>query len=513
MTNTLQWLNLRRLGFIAVFLSLLTLLQLSDPDYFWHLRTGQYLFEQRTLPVGDIFSYTQAGQPWILHEWLFEILLYCIHAMLGPFGVKLITSLLATATLVTVYTTANRILDRPYAAFFLTLLFFIPAYMGVSPRPQIATLLLFALFLRVLTEFKYSHTTRTLWLMPPLMMVWTNAHGGYVTGLALLLLFTACEWLIYLIRPHRDAAQNHRLVTLLLVTVTTILASLVNPYFIEHWLYPFKVLGMEAAKSYVSEWHSPDFHSFPFQVYLVLVFVTMTAAMYRRMRPDITELAVMLFFVTAGFVSSRHIPLAVIALIPFAAVTTAQLPFTQLLSSEGIGRLSEHYRRFARSGSDLGRTEFILNWLLLALIALGLLLYYPVFHAADIEKVNKIVPVKATEFIIQAGINGRMLNTYHYGGYLIQWLYPNQKVFIDGRADMYGDKFLQEYITISSGGAEWEEKFEKYKIDYVVSAHDAPLVQLLTMRGDFKLVYKDEVNSVLLKDDPKFAQIIARYGK
>ena len=157
--------------------------------------------------------------------------------------------------------------------------------------------------------------------------------------------------------------------------------------------------------------------------------------------------------------------------------------------------------------------EFVMNWLLLAVTAVGLIIYYPVLHGTDTEIANRLVPVKATEFIAQTGISGRMFNNYHHGGYLIQSLYPTQKVFIDGRADMYGDKFVQEYIDISSGTTEWKEKFEKYKIDYVVMARETPLVQLLKAQGNFKLVYEDELNSVLLKNDERFAKIITQYGK
>ena len=510
MTRLITWLNLRRLGFVVMFLAMLTTIHLIDPDYFWHLRTGQYLFEHHALPIGDIFSYTYDGKPWVLHEWLFEIVLYCTHTLLGPFGVKLVVSLMATATLVIVYKTANQILKRPYLALALTLIFFIPMKMGISPRPQMVTLLMFAFFMHTLTAFKYIHTTRTLWLLPPLMVAWTNAHGGYMIGLVLLLLFVACEWLMRIARQNHDVAGKNRLKMLSWVTGITILASLVNPYFIRHWLYPFEVMGMKASQGFINEWRSPDFHSWSFQLYLALVLLTMTAAMYRKIRPDLTELAVTLLFVSAGFVAVRHIGLAIVALIPFAAKTVTQLSFTRLFADERAGYLRSNCQKL---GGDIGKMEFVMNWLLLAVTAVGLIIYYPVLHGADTEIANRLIPVKATEFIVQAGISGRMFNNYHHGGYLIQSFYPTQKVFIDGRADMYGDKFIQEYIDISSGTTEWKEKFEKYKIDYVVMARETPLVQLLKAQGNFKLVYEDELNSVLLKNDERFAKIIIQYGK
>ena len=515
MMRLITLLSLRRLGFVVIFLTLMEKMQLGviDPDYFWHLRTGRYLFEHHALPTGDIFSYTYAGRPWVLHEWLSEIVLYCVHSLLGAFGVKLVVSLMATATLVILYKTANQILKRPYLAFVLTLIFFIPMKMGISPRPQMVTLLMFAFLMHALIAFKYAHTIRTLWLLPPLMVVWTNAHGGYMIGIALLLIFVACEWLMRIARQHHDVAGKHRLKVLSWVTGVTILASLINPYFIRHWLYPFEVMGMKASQEYINEWRSPDFHSLPFQLYLALVLLTMTAAMYRKVRPDLTELVVTLLFVVAGFVAVRHVIFAIIALVPFAATTITQLSPARLLNDERVKRLYSGYQRFAHNGKDLGKMEFVLNWFLLTVIVAGLTLYYPVLHEKDAETINKMLPVKATEFIVRAGISGRMFHGYSYGGYLIQALHPTQKVFIDGRADVYGDKFIEEYLAISQGAAGWKEKFEKYGIDYVVMPRDTPLIQILKAQGNFKLVFEDGINSVLLRDDERFAKIIAKYGK
>jgi hypothetical protein len=508
MKSALKLLDLRRLGFVAIFLLLLTLLQLTDPDYFWHLKTGQYLLDHGALPGGDIFSYTNPGRPWMLHEWLFEAVLAGTYALLGEFGVRLITVSLGTAATIIVFAMANRFLGKPYAAFFLALILLVLMAPSLSPRPQLVTFLLFALYLRVLTDFKYAGKTRCLLALPPLMAVWVNFHGGYIGGLALLALFVACEWLTFLAKDHRDTAQWRRLKWLSLAAIATLLSSLVNPYFVGHWLYPFQVMGMEASRTYISEWHSPNFHRLQGQVYLVLVFAYFIVTIYRRRKADITELAIPLFFAAMGFVAARHIPLAAIALIPFTAVALAQQPLTQLMPARALQACSAWYNRHVRHGSDLGDKEYLLNWVLLGLILAGFLLYYAVNHASIAETAKRQMPVEATEFIIKTGIHGRMFNTYQYGGYLIYRLYPDQQVFIDGRADMYGDAFMREYGEIINGGKNWERLFDKYRIDYVLVQHDDPLRQLLLERGDFKLVHEDKTNSVLLKNCEKYAAIM-----
>jgi len=505
-----QWLDIRRLGFVILFLALLTGITLVDPDFFWHLRTGQYIVEARALPTGDPYSFTAYGKPWVLHEWLFEVLLYGAYAALGAFGVKLLSAGLAIATLAVSYGTARRILGNPTVSYLLALVFFLVVAFGISPRPQLATYLFFAIYLRVLIDFKHAHTISALWLLPVLMLAWVNCHGGYVAGVALVGLFCVCEWIICVVGRPNDPESRRRLRLLTFALGVTILATLVNPYFINGWFYPFYLMSMEAVKTYINEWQSPNFHQLRPQSYLALVIATLLAAMYRIRRPDLTEVAVTTLFIAAGFIGVRHIPIAALVLLPFAAESLAQ---TSLRDAGGpLGRALKSMERGRTKRRAMGRGQFLINWTVLVLLAVGSLLYYPLRHADDVAVTNKYVPVKATAFIRQAGLDGRMFNSYHFGGYLIEHLYPAQRVFIDGRVDMYGDDLLKDYMKIIWGGANWQPLFEKYRIDYLVLERRVPLRQLLLCRSDYKLVYDDANTSVLVKDVARYAQVISRYA-
>ena len=512
MNRIYEWLNLRRFGFIVIFTVLFISIVLSDPDYFWHLSAGQYIWENKALPSVDIFSYTFANKPWVLHEWLFEIILFGIYSVSSGVGVKLFTATFATATMLVAYATAKRLLGKPYWAFFLALIFFFQIAANISPRPQLFTFLMFAIYLRILIDFKYFKDVKRLWLLPALMVVWVNSHGGYVAGLVLLLMFAACEWLIYLLQPNKDLAQQLRLKKLTTIAAITIAATLLNPYFVDHLIYPFTVMNMEASQNLITEWRSPDFHTFRWKFFLLMVFGALTAAIYSEKRPDFTELVLSVFFISAAFISVRHAPISVLGILFLSAVTLQHVPFARIFSCIKLCHFVEYYRRLVGKGGDLGKTEYLFNWLLLAITLSGCLLYYPIFHSKDVDKMNKTVPVKAVQFISDAGIKGRSFSVYHYGGYLINQFYPEQLVFIDGRADLYGDKFIQEYLEIAAANAGWKDKLEKYQIDYAIIEHKSALVELLQTKADFKLVYEDEVNSVLVKNDVKYAEIIAKYG-
>ena len=259
-----------RLLFSALFLKLIFQISIFDYDYFWHLKTGEYIVLQRALPVGDIFSSTHLGQPWVLHEWLFEVVLYLTFAWLGTFGVKLLTVTLTVFTLGTLFVLIRRISRSLSMALTVLLLVLVPFSIGISPRPQLITYFFFCIFLFVLVSYKYFNARVSLWLLPLLMVVWVNSHGGYVIGIALLGLFTVCEWASYWINFRRQPSQKKYLARLAQVACATVTASLINPSIFERWIYPFQVLGM-SANEYIAEWQSPNFHELGAKFYLLMV--------------------------------------------------------------------------------------------------------------------------------------------------------------------------------------------------------------------------------------------------
>jgi len=505
----LKILDVPRMLFLILFLTLVVVLDLSDPDYFWHIKTGEQILHHGSLPSTDMFSYTYFEHPWVLHEWLFQVLLFTVFDLLGPLGIKVMTAFLGMLSFYLIYLAVRHINHSPVFSAVLILVFFIPMIPFISPRPQLISFVLFSLTMFILVQFKYLNRTRYLVVLPAIMVLWVNMHGGYVVGAALLVLFTSCEFVSYWQRNRLDKTRRKQLSKLALITLITILSSALNPDFISHWLYPINVMSMEASRSLISEWRSPDFHVLSVQYTLLLILGFFITYAYREIKPDLTEVVIPVFFIATGFVAYRHMPFAILSVIPFAGLAFVK-GAAATLSESRVGML---YKKHMTSGRQLGDTEYLLNWVFTLVAAIALLLCYPVVEQRNQKEIDSMIPVKATEFIIKTGLNGRMFNTYHFGGYLIYRLYPDQRVFIDGRADMYGDAFLQEYNSINYGESGWEKLFEKHAIDYVICTRDAPIRQLLMLRADFRLIYDDGDNSILVKDIPRYAEIIANHGQ
>jgi len=495
LTPLLAWFTLPRLAFAILFLALLVTRDLWDPDYFWHLVTGQYIVEHGEIPRADIFSFTQPGKPWVAHEWLFQAFLYLIHAGFGDWGVKFITAFLPMLALYLAYLAARIVQPSGWMPLILALGLLILLTSFSSPRPQLISFVMFAAYLLVLIRIKYAGASlRSLLWLPPLMAVWVNMHGGYVAGFALVTLFAMTEAIQAWYGGWRKD-DGVRLRMMALVLLGMLLASAVNPDHVRHWFYPFEVMAMEASRSMISEWASPDFHDVSGKFFLMLVFAYFFLCAWRTSRPDLTELALPVFFILASLVAVRHQPLALLVLLPFMARAWQDMPFQAV--QQRLGPLVQWWQR--RRGCELGAKEGALNGILLLAVVMVLLAYYPLHQQSWQERRDRFAPFSAVDFIESQHLQGRIFSTYHYGGYLIYRLYPGRKVFIDGRADMYGDDFLKEHGRIYGGQVGWDKDFDKWDIDLVLTELDAPIRQLLLARGDFVSVYQDEYNGVLAR--------------
>jgi hypothetical protein len=508
-----------RLGLVPTILILIFSIkvvngQFDDPDYYWHLKTGEYIVSHGALPQADVFSYTNLGRPWVLDEWLFQVLIYLVREWGGDWGVKVFVALTLVACLWLCYAICERILEGDKAKAFIVALLYCSIITSVAPRPHLFTFLFFALFLYLLLGFKYFGETRRLWMIPLVMVFWTNMHGGFFIGLMLVWLFILGEWFTDYLAGNAEPLKRRRLKLLTLTGVAALLATLANPEFIRHWLYPFQAIGMESSQGMIEEWRSPDFHQLIFAYWLVVVTLFFAAMIYAPRKPDATELIVPLVFVAGAFLARRNIPLAALAMAPFVAV------YLKAGLMDSLTRFVARFRRArpgsasgirARASQPLGKHEYAMNWFLVLLTLVSLILIYPERQKVIAASLNTIIPIKATDFIQREGIKGRMFNTYHYGGYLIYRMYPQQLVFIDPRTAMYGDAFFKETLTIYQGGSQWRSRFDRYGIDYVICESEAPLRQLLLQEGKFHLVFDDGQHSVLLRDLEKYRPIIRRY--
>ena len=260
-----------------------------------------------------------------------------------------------------------------------------------------------------------------------------------------------------------------RLRTLALAIVACTAVVPLNPYGAAMYAYPLETLRSRAMQSYIGEWFSPDFHQHRYLPTLAMMLATLAlpALSPRRLRPrDILLLSVTTY---AALRSVRHIPIYALVAVPI--LSTMVLAWLQ---ERGVAK------RFEGKQTPMTSVKTLINALLLAgfLVFLFARMHYVTQQQPETEAEE--LPAAAVSFIAAQRPPAPILNHYNWGGYFIWKLYPEYQVYIDGRADLYGDAFMDDLATTYYlRGDSWRSPFEKWGIRTVVLPPDAPLVTAL----------------------------------
>lgn len=209
----------------------------TDPDYWWHERTGQLIADARRVPLTDDFSHTHAGQQLIAHEWLTELVFYGVQHSVGYVGNVVLIGLLGSAAALMMYVTCRRLGVGDLTAVVLVLWAYGMSLGSYGVRPQTITRLLLVVCVFVLFNYRRTGDWRPLLLLPPLFGLWVNLHGGFAVGLGLLgpvLLGDTPDAI------RKSCFENVR--PLALICVCCALATLLNPTGIAGVLYPLAFL-------------------------------------------------------------------------------------------------------------------------------------------------------------------------------------------------------------------------------------------------------------------------------
>ncbi len=454
-----------------------------DPDLWWHLQTGQDIVLTRSIPHVDIYSFTKAGSEWVTHEWLSEVVIYGIYRVSGWGGLLFIFSALITIAL---YITYRRSEGKPYVAAMAVLL----AAASSSPlfgiRPQMITFLFASIYIALLSRYERDGNSRPLWWMAPMMLLWVNFHAGYALGLALIGLYLTSlvidrKW--QLLRP----------LALILLLCTAIVP--LNPNGFRMFSYPFETLTSPAMAAYIEEWASPDFHKVMFLPLALLLLMLLGVLALSKKRARAGELFLIVVTGCGSLRSVRHIPI-------FALITAPILArhLWALMRERGWER-----RLMAPELPAAGGFVFCLIFLL----APATLSFLAVRHFVANQQVYeaKNYPVGAVNYLASRHLPGPIYNKYGWGGYLIRRLYPDYRVYIDGRADVYGDAFMIETMKTFDGHSKWREPLDRLAVRTVLISPNAPLASLLREDGQWKKVYEDRQAVIFTRSHGDFTAV------
>jgi hypothetical protein len=444
--------------------------RLSDPDLWWHLKTGELIWRTHSIPHFDLFSFTAAGQPWTAYEWLSEVTIYGAYRWAGYSGLMAWLFLLAAAIVLGGYLLCTVYSGNVKAGFWGAMITWIFATVGLAIRPHMLAFLMLLCELLVLELGRY-RDSRWFYALPPLFALWINVHSSFIIGFVILAVvlasaFLRVEWGLVAAKPwpHKTAK------TLALAGALAIPALFFNPIGPKLIWYPIVFMfRLRGSLGGISEWQPPDLGSLRGMLLLVTTGAILLVALIRSAKVHIHELLLLTVFF---YFAVRH--------------QRMEFLFGILAAPILCRLLADAWDRY-----DPER-DWILPNAAFMLIATGAVaLAFPGSRALA-QQVNKANPVKAVEFLKQSGLSGRMLNDYGYGGYLI-WAAPERPVFIDGRADVYEPAgVLADYMRFMLLDADPQSLLSKYRIDYCLFAQEERIARALPLIPGWKKIYSDE---------------------
>jgi len=460
---------------------------ITDPDFWWHLRTGQYILETSSIPYSDIFSTVKFGSEWVTHEWLSEVLMYWIFQLSGYGGLIAFFGLIIAVSFWITYRRCETRAPNPYIAGLVLMLGAAATIPTWGVRPQMFSMLFAATFLWVLDNYDHEKNWRVVWCLVPAMILWVNMHAGFAVGLALILVTIVGVALDgYILEKLSVVEIWQRTRQLLVLWVVAVAAVCINPNGPRLYSYPFETLRSGAMMRYIQEWRPPDFQDPTFLALLFLIISTfcVLAVSSKQARPS--ELLLLCGTAAVTLRSARNVPF-------FALVATPIL----------AGHLWAWMSPYVAASRSLSTDTRVLTSkasLIVIFVNVVLLIIAPTTAAAlrlrnatamQSSTEARDYPTAAIEFIKTQNVPQAIYNEYHWGGYLIWRLYPRYRVFIDGRADVYGDQLMEEFFTVHDGAMDWRKPLESHGVQSVLVDPNTALASLLREDKGWRKVFED----------------------
>lgn len=451
--------------------------RLANYDIWWHLAAGRLIAGGGGIPRSDPFSFTAEGVEWIDHEWLFQLLTYGIHSLGGPLGLVLAKTALILAAAAVVYRFIRRETSLPPAAAALFLLpFFLAGRDRFIVRPELFTLLFSAILLDALFRTRIRRATvGDLWWIPFIFVAWANLHGGMIVGLVLLGLFLLGRLMPWIWRVGAAAppAQTRNLpstTTVLVLLIASTAAGLVNPFLHRVYIVPFQLTSLIESGLYQNlEWIHPPWPDT--WLYHLVVLVSLLLIGTRIRRPDWVSIFPLLFLMAISWQYVRNIAL-------FGML--APLLLVRLHGTKPAPGEAGRSRPLTISWLFFGRGPVPLAVAVVFLL-LGLFLLTGNYRFASGTGVDqRRVPARAVDFLEEELPPGNLLNAYVFGGYVSWRLYPETRIFIDGRNEVFAHLRRQLALSVHDGRL-WDALLDEYSIntallEYIEGLEDVTVV-------------------------------------
>lgn len=427
-----------------------------DPDGYWHIKTGEWIYQHKQFPTHDIFSWygMEHNLTWLNHEWLFDLLDYLVYK-LGGLNLVMWSVAFFGGILFLLITWFSYIRSKHLS---ISLLISLVSILGLQPylqpRPQIISFILLVSLCILLEKKKW------YWVLP-IVVIGTNMHGGFYPMYLVLITYYS-----YKEKP--------------ILILLSALAVLINPYGYDMYLYTIRNQGSDIGGKYIMEAYKTAMADKENKIILASYFLLILATHNIKVKWQ----DALIVFSVAGltFMAQRHVVFAYLLIMPILS------PYVW-----------EKGEKVAQKLSDLSSRRISSSYVYYGIVEVMFIIFIA-YGFANLKNVTAnnltpeaMYPTKAVTFIEEHNIN-RIYNDYNIGGYL---LFKDIPTLTDGRADPFSEKFnnttiLRDCMEATKLASDYTKLLKDNNIKHLLIYKKGTMYNAVKNNPRFTEIYKDE---------------------
>jgi len=487
-----------------ILLALLVIQPVHSVDVWMHIKSGELIIKDMQVLKADDYSYTRQSKEWLNHQWLSQVFYYIFYRLFGVNGLIYLKAILIFSAFFLLFKNICR-KGTGLGSIFIFVLIILFSQERFLARPLVFSLFLFSLYVFILHRYKYEwpyEKEKILYLLIPLQILWVNLHGAAIMGVFLVWAYIIGEFIDNHMRKgfKRDLTiRDKKYNKLFYVGILVLISTGFTPYGYNAILFPLKNLK---EMYFIAEWlpsiYKDTFLNFGVMPYYRLfLFISMAIFIFRARLISSGHIIMFAVLLYLSLNAKRHLPFYGFAMAPCIIEYTKGIKLKKI---------------FVHAASIL---LFIYLLLVSGQIVTGsYFMKMPNGPRVGLGKMQH--PDEAVDFIIRSGLRGNIFNDYASGCFLIWKLYPDKRVFLDGRNTIYGSKFIKEkYMDCLRRPPLFEKLVREYNIDHVFLYHALSntenLIPYLYYSAEWELVFFDHMACIFVKNSEENKDLIGEY--
>jgi hypothetical protein len=452
---------------------------LGDPDIWWHIKTGEWIWHHGGVPHSDPFSYTFAGHPWIAKEWLSQVIYFATYSLAGWNSLAVLAAVVVAISAAGLYWSLSASL-RPSLAASIALVCLLVTSSAITVRPHLLTLPLLIAWTSAL--FNSSDRQRAPnFLLLIVIAIWANLHAAFTIGIVIAF-FAFLDFL-----ETTRMANKKELMKWAAFLALCPLVTLVHPYSYQAIMATLLVFRLDQVPIPISEWQpfNAELHPVHAMVLLGLVFASLVSGFRLGFARTLLVLLLTYLFLTHVRYAFYLFPVLVLVAAPAVA---QQFPRTSAERWRAQS-LDPVEQRMASAFSPLAA-------IFAGTMALAIGLQLWVIRTAPPEKV---AATSAIAYAKSHGLSGHVMNFYDFGG---PFIFNDIPTFVDGRTDqLFIGEFRTEVEAALRDPADLLKTLEKYDIRWTIFPPSYPVTAMLDKLPGWKRVYEDKFAVIHQRQD------------